>query len=195
MSLSDPFKDFPSDRRKGISHKPVEDYTPPVPPPFNREATLHWLEKVKHDDWWKTQMPIPRDSLGAVLGLYPGELAVMLNNDAKKRLDATLPRISRLIPDIEARKLVFPPTKRGKTTITKFLWLEPPPPPKIGKLSQAWSFWACCSSCGGNRFLPIAIDMRPHVACYNCLHPTQYPAIGATRIYRSLIHEVMPSFY
>lgn len=198
-SNSDPFAAFPSQRKQGISRKPPVAYAPPTPSAYTLQQVLSWYYHTRQDRWWKTQMPITTVAFDAVIGTGT-ELRHALNPKKSTKPDETLTRISFLISDIEKRKLVFPlVTQSGKKGVTtpKFLWLEPEPDRVIEKLSSksCWSIWSRCRSCGGNKFLPIAIDLKPHVACYSCLPPDQYPVIGAYTVHGSLIHEALKKYY
>lgn len=168
---------------------------PPIPPPFNRAGTLRWLAHIKSDAWWQSQMPIPMARLDAVLGLADGWISHMLAIHPKFPMTNAVPRISQIIPAIERRRLAFP---EGKNLSPKFLWIDPPfDPPLINRLAlaSAWSLWATCQFCGDNQFLPVVIDGKPHVACYTCIKPDQYRAIGAVAVKKSLIHEALKKFY
>lgn len=199
----DHFGDTRPKRRDGRAKTapPRNPYGPPVPPPLDRAGTLHWMQFVKTDAWWRSQMPVPQSAMEEVLGLPPGWLRHMLQEHPNFSMTNVMPKIAWLIPDIERRALVFPDKIHGdnktKKTTPSFLWLEPPDPPfRINRLcpESNWSLWARCRFCGSNQFLPVIIDSKPHVACYNCIKPNQHPAIGATLVKKSLIHEALKNF-
>lgn len=202
-SLHDPFAEFPSSYRRGEHRKPPREYAPPDPPPFDYEQTLRWLEYVKRDDWWQSQMPVSTGALDAVFGLYRKSIHQMLRGRAKATSRPVMEKIARVIPDIESRKLVFPEANKcqafaGKVLAPRFVWLDLPAiNVEISRLSaeSAWTLWARCHSCLSNTFLPVAIDGKPHVACYSCLPPSQYRALGATAVKKSLIHEALKKYY
>lgn len=197
MSLSDPFADFPSWKKRGESRKPPKEYLPPNPAPLNRQQTWRWLAHVKSDDWWRSQMPVSYSAISLILGLPETWIANMMAGDPTRITTRVIPKIARLIPDIESRKLCFPKLKTGprKGIITpKYLWLNPEET-IIPRLSRAWSLWARCGACGNNKFLPVVIDAKPHVACYHCLPPSQHRAIGAVWIKNNLVHEALKKYY
>lgn len=194
MSLSDHFADFPSASRRGEKRKSPKEYTPPVPPPLTREQTLRWLERIKRDDWWQSQMPVSMDALEAVCSRQ--ELALSLKRP--EQVDSAVARIAPLIPDIEARKLVFPrrtTPKSGEERAPHFLWLQPPDtPPQIRPYSPqaAWSLWVRCQVCASNKFMPLSCA---EVACWSCIKPSQYAGLGTHMGERSLIHEALKKYY
>lgn len=145
-------------------------------------------------------MPMSEFAFSAALNISSHHFGNCLHH-RKGCNDLTLFRkMSFVIPDIEMRKLVFPDTTSTgkKGTIPKFLRLEPPEPypciPKIDK-AAAWSLWARCQTCHGNKFLPMMMNGQAHVACYYCVPPHQYAPIGATRVNRSLIGPDLKKYY
>lgn len=146
-------------------------------------------------------MPITENTLSKALCVSQEGLSQCLNFRNGRNDKEACHKIGYVIPDIECRKLVFPDTTpSGKKGVfaPKFLWLEPPNPlPRIPKLDKesAWSLWACCQTCGKNKFLPIIMNAEPHIACYYCIPPHQYRPIGATRVNRSLIHPALKKHY
>lgn len=152
-----------------------------------------WRNMVYRDPWWQSQMPVKDWALEKVLG-YAAH-AVMRGMKGTPGRNRAVLRVGVLIPDIERRALCFPiqpkfPRIHVKNRPPMFLWLTPPPvTPMIGKLSpeSAWSLWARCSSCGGNKFLP----RQGQVACYHCCPPP----FDAAPPKRSLIHEALKKYY
>lgn len=163
------------------------------PNPYDLEETKRWLAHVKSDFWWQHQMPIS----GYALSFACGYSTDMLSPRAGGFGPKTLARVSRVIDDIETRKICFLPTqgffKKG-TRPRNFVWVEPRTK-MIGRLVQEkfWDIWATCAACGHNQFLPIRIfgEERPYVACYQCIPPDQHRSIGAILVEKSLIHEAL----
>lgn len=160
------------------------------PQKYDIKQTHRWVDYVQRDYWWRSQMPIASKSLDAFCG---GDCM-----RHKKRYPATMRKIASIIDDIENRKLCFgrrAPGSGGKGNQPHFLWVDPPGIcPLIPKISKNWSLWARCATCGDNKFMPILIDEKTHVACYNCFPPSQYKSIGAVEEKKSLIHEALKIF-
>lgn len=170
------------------------------PPAYDFNATMRWLKLIKSDFWWRTQMPFNELRLCDLLGTSDRYVKLILARPETHPPEKTIDRIGRLIDDIEERKIAFPPrcgVGYRKDCAPKFLHLEPKGKPLIQKIcdESAWSLWARCSTCGGNKFLPISCDGRSRVACYNCFPPSQYPQIGARGVKKSLIHEALKIYY
>ena len=166
---------------------------------LSREAALHWLQNMRASDWWQSQMPISDHALSEAMGKDKTYVRITLDTSRPGRTDEMLSLLSKLIPDIESRKLCFPAPrpgniKKGTDRPPKFMWLDPQPV-TIPRLSSSWSLWAECVACHGNQFLPVFIDQKPHFACYHCIHPTQYQAVGATPVKLSLVHEALKQYY
>lgn len=53
--------------------------------------------------------------------------------------------------------------------------------------TDEWSLFSRCRTCGNNRYLPIIMNEENYAACYHCLPPSQYPALGAVRQDGSLL--------
>jgi hypothetical protein len=112
-----------------------------------------------------------------------------------------LQKIGKIIPYIETRRLCFPKIGQGQVrageVVPRFIWLTPELTKRIPKYDDetAWSIWACCNRCQRNQFLPVIINGKPSVACYYCLPPSQYLALGAKPVKKSLIHEALKKFY
>ncbi len=180
-----------------IKYKERKPDPPLNPPIYDRKAALRWLEFTKRDEWWQSQMPVSVFALESALD-KPGRLKDALAGDTNP--DTILALLGHLIPDIEARKVVFPKIgrgrpKKGEEPTPRYLRLFPLSTPFIPKLSSNWSLWARCITCGGNKFLPVMIGWTSHAACYHCLPPDQYPSIGAKGIKTSLIHEALKEWY
>lgn len=176
---------------------------PPRPkaPPCDIKKTWKWWEHVRQDDWWLSQQPISYNAMCAALGI--GAEVLRLAVEGYKPPGTIPARLAGVIDRTENRELCFPlrksgGKKKGESSGPYFLIVERPlSPSKIQKISVEiiWSLHARCVTCSGNKFLPISIDAKPYVACYQCLPPSQFPAIGATRVEKSLIHEALKKFY
>jgi len=156
--------------------------------------TRKWLHHVWSDFWWEHEMPIT----GGALSLACGYTTSVLKPSEVKRMGPTRFRVvSRIIPEIEARRLCFQPKKNIRND--RFLWIEPPPKRVIQKLSpkDQWNLSAHCVGCGKNQFLPVEIsgDDKPYVACYHCLAPDQYRSFGGELVSNSLIHEALKNYH
>ncbi len=164
---------------------------------LSNQAALHWLQNMRVSDWWQSQMPISDMALSRAMGKHPSYVRKHLDPTSGYDANVMLDFLSRLIPDIEARKLVFPIDPGGRVKgerPPRFMWCDPQPV-TIPRLGKAWSLWAECSACRGNQFLPVIIDSKEHYACYHCLHPTQYRSVGAQPVKKSLIHEALKQYY
>jgi hypothetical protein len=186
---SDPFKGF-----RYVRPRKERTYEPPVTPPFTHAEVEVWLEHIKKDFWWKNQMPISVTALALALNTTENNLKKCLKYRGKVELERALTQIARIIPDIEARRIAFPARSNSQRGVPNFFHLEPQPC-NISRLSDNWSLWARCLSCGGNKFLPVEIDGKPHVACYHCLPPSQYRSFGGKPVQKSLIHEALKKYY
>lgn len=160
----------------------------PEAPLYSHAQTLRWLELVDNDPWWQHQQPVTRSALAFACG-YMEKGSV---GRAKSLGIAALGKISRLIPEIEARRLCFfrPPSAE------RFIWIDPPPVRHVERLTSAWDLSAICAACGCNKFLPVNIrgDDKSYAACYSCMPPGQYPAIGAGLLNFSLIHQALKTY-
>lgn len=182
--------------------KPVKLPPAPEQPIMNYVEVKYWLAHIKNDHWWQTQMPISYAALSDAVGIERKTFVNMIENKRTYRDVFALKALAPVIISIEKREVCFPEVKnsplRGAPPIPRLLRVMPRDPvPLISRLSQgsAWSLWATCFNCRNNKFLPIIIDHKPYVACYHCLPPSQYRAIGAAPVMRSLIHEVLRAFY
>ena len=137
---------------------------------------IRWLDHIKTDYWYLSQMAISRRALARYCGI-----------DAALDLSpVNLTKLSQAINDVNARRVVFLPPKEGD------FWILDPPRElrKIRKLSRNWGLFSRCDSCLDNKFLPIFLNEREEVACYHCFPPEQYACIGAKKRDVSLIAEV-----
>lgn len=160
-----------------------------------RDDALRWWDFARAGDWWQSQMPISTYAMAGALNMTQQAFWASLHETGTNTNQSLRRQIRQIIPDIEKRALVFPAAKTGGP---KFLWLEPPAiPPRIPKYDDgsAWSLWAECQRCQGNKFLPVVMNGKPHVMCYHCLPPKQYTALGAKRVEKSLIHEALKKYY
>jgi hypothetical protein len=195
--------------------KPQSDVC--VAPPLSERETQRWLDIVARDYWYQAQMPITMAALGAAIGR---ESVLVTRGPANPFYGKVLERIARAIPDIEARRLVFPEPVRNswvkksknqfdmfageseapRAEAPKFLRFDAPercPIIKRLSVSASWSLFARCASCGGNQFLPVAVHgvIESHIACYRCLPPTQHLTFGGREIKTSLIHREAKKYY
>jgi hypothetical protein len=201
-SGNDHFAAFPSDQRLGIRSKPAKTITHD-PPPMTEASVITWLEQAHLNNWWRTQMPVSYGSLSKAMGKW--KMAVHDFISGREKLPSIYIGLARIIPKIECRALIFPfepSIIRGKGSkvayYPPFLWTEPPRRPRaIGKISpeEAWDLWATCATCGKNKFIPLALSAKPHVACYSCFPPSQYASVGGVRTQKSLIHAFARQFY
>lgn len=176
--------------------RPPEDPRAPPkgPPALTRDETLRWWATVQNDYWWKTEMPLSCKMLSGVLGVGQWQAAAAL----MRGLNATntLASLARLIPHIEARRIVFPQPvasgTKGRQRLPPPLWLTPPDqPPIIPRLAPAcsWNLFTRCRSCGGNKWLPVIVDNKDYVACYACLPPPLWKSLAARLSPKRLIAE------
>jgi hypothetical protein len=158
------------------------------------DQRLLWFARTKYDDWWRSQMPITDVAMAGAVGMLKGKFSESIHNKGNYSDRVVARKMDPLIADIERRALVFP----KEIGAPKFLWLEPPAiPPRIPKYDDesAWSLWAECQRCQKNKFLPAVMNGKPQVMCYYCLPPKQYPALGAKRVEKSLIHAALKKYY
>lgn len=177
----------------GLTPFIARDKPPTLParfpsPPLDQEQVIEWWKNMRLDDWWQSQMPVPRVTISELLNLTPRALSYALE---QRHGAATLSKLSVLIPSIENRTLVFP-----KNTYAPYLWFVLPTEKIIDKLSKepAWSLWARCAHCGDNKFIPIILNGEDHVACYHCFGEGHYRPIGGRRVKKSLIHEALKNY-
>lgn len=175
----------------------------PEPPPYDIARSMAWYKHTRSDTWWQSQMPINPLFLLAVCGSVNRREANALRDYKTAPSNAIMKKIGFLIPKIESRELVFPHVpvgapRKNEYRAPQYLFIDAPLSTRcISRLSpgSAWALHARCITCRGNKFLPIEIDGKPHVACYQCLPPSQYKSIGATAVDKSLIHEALKVFY
>lgn len=171
---------------------------------MTNEQALRWWQAQISDDWWQSQMPITLAALDDAMQ-YSQKTAyhALVQNRALPRV---LRRLARIIPKIESREIIFPPPRqpwkpfrpcywrRFVRATPRVLFLDLPAAiPAIGKISpeSIWTIFAQCSSCGGNKFLPLSIHGDPNVACIRCFPPSQYPSIGGVRTEKSLVYQMI----
>lgn len=140
--------------------------------PTGFRDTLRWYERAQRDPWFLKEMPI---SLAVMResGLYPPRMKITEKNYAP---------LCRHIADIEERRLAV---IGGRP-----IWLEPPAsPPRVIRLASVWTLYCRCLFCDGNKFLPVQMNGADPIlaACYTCLPPSQYPALGAKPVAYSMI--------
>lgn len=141
------------------------------------------MRKMTDDYWFRHEMPISFKKLLR---------AINYKYHMLEKQEQAPSIILPLIPAVENRRIVFIKDSPG------YVWLMPPDlPPRINKLSriECWSMFARCLSCDGNKFLPVMMGGKEHAACYGCIPPSQYRALGAKPIERSLICEAAKKYY
>lgn len=167
--------------------------------PIPRPEVLAWWRHTRSDDWWLSQQPISYGAMDKILSKPYGTTAQAIT--LKKNTGRTLDRISRLINDIESRKICFPRHKikwyRGFRAVKFLLFNHPVPLPQINRmaLESLWCIWSVCRDCGGNKFMPVFYNGKPHVACYRCIPSHQFPGLGIKRVEKSLMHEALKKYY
>lgn len=145
---------------------------------MSNATTKLWLDRTMSDEWYASQMPISRNALKKAMGVG-GIFNDEPTNNAWRALQS-------LIPKIENREVIFMP---GHEVIVRL-----PEEKRIQrKLSAGWSLDGWCG-CGSNKYLPVMIE-KEYAACFICIPPSQYRAIGATPIKRSLILDAMKNYY
>lgn len=173
----------------------------PNPRAHDVAQSLAWLKQSQNDYWYRSQMPFNDFTLSLAIGRNKRYIRNAFNG--AQMLTRVMGNVSRSISDIENFRLVFPRPHNGRPRkdtprAPHFIRIpDPPPSISIAKISarEAWTLWARCSTCSGNKFLPIQIDGKRHVACYHCFPPSQYGQIGAREVKKSLIHEALKAFY
>lgn len=176
---------YPSnnDLGKGVPFERKERAVPvKAPSPYSLEQTKRWVEFVKRDYWYRSQMRVT-----------PYNLSIALGTNITEMGEGAVRKISHLIPKILSREIIFLSCKGRKPNglkVTPFLWIldHPHTIQRLCKV-QHWSIKAKCASCGDYKFLPVAMNGETHVACYHCIPPSQYKSIGAQLIERSLIND------
>jgi hypothetical protein len=145
------------------------------------DELLAWMNRAQNDTWYKSQLPINHKTVAHIVGYKnSGNMKKFLTGEW-----AIIPVIAdrwrRAIVRIENRHIIWDKEQ--------FMNLDPPEkPPKIHRLSpeEKWSPFVACVSCGGNKWLPVLMDVKPCVVCYTCLPPSQFESLGALWTYRNL---------
>lgn len=177
-------------------------------PPLSESETLRWLEFIARDPWYASQMPVSMAGLGAAIDR---ESVVVTRGPANPWYPKILERVARVVPDIEARRLVFPSPADvgmneasgmtdlfGRKPAPKFLWMDvPEEPPALKRLAtrSAWTLFSCCASCQGNQWLPLQLGGKEHVACYHCVAPEEFKSLGGRPQKFSLVHQALRDYY
>lgn len=172
---------------------------PPAPTPgVSLKEAIRTIDLLIADPWYKDQMPVTRVALASLVG---GSRALRMRNILHSN-GQCLQKIAKLIPDIEARNIVFTPEPPQRVKMKELppyaIWITPPETaPRMPKISpiSAWTIFSRCASCDGNKWIPAEMGGKEHVLCYPCLPPSQYPALGAKKINRRLIHEAIKKYY
>src|SRR5579864_5032293 len=107
-----PLLDYPGGKKRtGKEPAPAEYKRPPPPPPYDTAATYKWIEHVRYDPWWRSQMPVSYRTLSLLLGYPDRYFATMMSGKPGISPTQVIAKLGRLIPDIECRKIGFPKTK------------------------------------------------------------------------------------
>lgn len=159
-----------------------------------------WFFEERREWWYRHQMPISSSALDELTGCP----RAFLHRSSEELFDSPGKFIilGKYIQDIESRSVIFPKQTRGckakKLLIPFIVWTRTPTSEYFIyriSLALAWTLFARCSLCGGNKWLPIMMGGKEHVACYGCFPPDQYPSVGATLLQKSLIHEAAKAYY
>lgn len=143
-------------------------------------STKLWLERALADDWYESQMPITQQHLDHAVGFRAfRSMKDEPSTNAWKALE-------KVIPKIEDRTIIFMPSSK---MIVRDSFMRT----ALKKLSPHWSIDGRCA-CGSNQYLPVMLE-KEYYACYHCIPPSQYPALGAKPVDRSLIHDAMKNYY
>lgn len=135
---------------------------------------VKWLRLLRHDPWYRmpaNHIPIP--ALARISGV--GTWALFKIMETERISARSTEALGAVIDAIDAGTLVF---YNGEP------WHLPPdhaPRFMVAILcpESVWSLGSRCQACGGKRFLPVSCGGASWVACYNCMPPEQWPAIGA----------------
>lgn len=172
------------------------------PTAYTSQEARIWLRRLRNDYWWQTEMPLTWDALDNVIGKI-----VFNGGKSECMTDNSFRQLANVIDPIENRIVCFPIRKLnnlnnmtgGDRNARRRPILVYPEVlnREISKLSlfSSWSLHARCLSCKGNKFLPVRIDGREHVACYCCIPPSQYKTIRAVSLKVKLIDEELKKYY
>ena len=167
-----------------------------VIPCLSRQEVMDWIERFRNDPWQLSEMPVTATVLASLCNMQPITFQKIF--DGSQEISQPLcAKMTRFIPEIEERRVVWSDLQstlqygrgRGKTVV---LYLEPPKNvvvmprlfPRAG-----WDIFVACSSCRSRKWLPVETDGKPFVACYTCLPPSQYAALGLVPSKDKLIRE------
>lgn len=170
-----------------------------------REEVCDWLQHIKHDAWFRSQMPLPFIAIARTLGIDYDEMNhfliarnVIHRGKYHYKRYPMCDKIAALKRKIDNREIVFYPDTSRRYDIHRrpafacFLVPIKPEPRLDPLISEAeWSLFARCKQCGKNQFMPIKMNGNDHAACYRCIPPSQYKAMGATLAGKILIMEAL----
>lgn len=167
---------------------------------MSRVEVLRWLHALRTDPWYREFNPVLRRGFDDAAGLAEASgLSVRTlmyamrnksgaNGEERKKIDRgiserTCAMLAPVIAAVENGRLKFV----GGLPVWR---IEPAPrPAPLPKLvlREDWRDWTLCRSCGGNRWAPVAIFAREHAACWFCIPPDQWPALGAVKSEHQLV--------
>lgn len=147
-----------------------------------------WYQRWHGDHWYKTQMPMTLERLADVCEMSVHTIRDMMGDDILPKPE-TLNRVESGIEKIEERRVIW--FKQPGYKLRMIHLVPPTSPPRRAKLSRHEGFdvFSVCATCQNNKWLPLKIDDKDHIACYSCLPPAQWPSIGAFSSRRSLIRD------
>lgn len=168
--------------------------TPPKKPKEAEEYSVSHheiitkMKKMFRNSWFKHQMPVNYISFSKAVGnkdhhrMHDLITAKYINPQ-----NELIKKCTRLTKMIEKREVVF--IERAG-----HVFLRPPEfchhIPKYC-LMESWSLFARCQTCTDNKFLSVLNGDAEMVACFNCIPPSQFSAIGVKLSKRKLIEEAI----
>lgn len=161
-----------------------------------RQEVRRWLMMIQRDPWYKSQMPVTIKGIGKIAGGHRVHIMrrIITELDSIRPMHALVQRIAELMKKLDKREIVFYRGNAGKAA--QFCWLTPPqfcPFIKPFCLEEEWSLFARCTTCANNKFMPITTngENKNYAACYCCIPPSQYKALGVKLTKKSLLLEAL----
>ena len=146
-----------------------------------------WLADVRDDPWFRINpVPMMSRAFKEVSGLQDVIVKRLQYGyrfeDGTAILPATWLKLQHTVERIERGELIFVGVPARTLRYDAVALMAPDPlPPAQPKLTAraAYDYWAPCRSCAGRRYVGLVLGGADWAACYTCLPPVQYRAVGA----------------
>ena len=153
--------------------------------PFDRAAVARWWRSFPDDPWFKVE-PCILVHADFIEHTTMNRRMITIIKSGYQQHGAPIPHwwlpvMAKVMGMVEGGHVAFilvtKPNAYRVAYLTAPHSLPGPQAPLLPRPDFNW--WARCRSCGARRFTAVRIGENPHAACWNCVPPYSYGAIGA----------------